>query len=133
MAIFQTVKSGFSFLQSQVLLLHKLFLLVDVLLDLFKKQMDGLSLVVSDFVELVDKAINVFRWVDLDKVLLALVMKIVELSFTFFARFDLLGVWQRMWRLLFVQIKELSLANLSKGVHDVPMVILRNSKLIQLH
>ena len=115
------------------MLLNELFLLVDVLLDFFEEKMDGLSLVISDLVELMDEAIDVFRWVDLDKMLLALVVEILKLSFTFFARFDLLGVWQCMRRLFSVQINELSLANFSKGVHDVPVVILWNGKLIQLH
>jgi len=38
-----------------------------------------------------------------------------------------------MWWLLSIKVEELSLANLSKGVHDVPVIVLWNGKLIQLH
>lgn len=132
-AVFQTVEGGLSFLKSDVLLLDELLLLVDILLDFFQENVDSLSFVVLNLLQLVLEAFNVFGWANIDEVFLALVVEVMQFPLTFFARLHLSCVWQGVRCLISVQVKELGMPDVSKGVHDVPVVILWNGQLIQLH
>lgn len=59
--------------------------------DLVKEQVNSLSLVVLDSVEMEDESIDIVWWSDGNDVSLALVLEISQLSLSFLALLDLLG------------------------------------------
>lgn len=90
-AVFDVHKSIFTFLQSDILILDELVLLGNFFHDLVKEQVNGLSLVVLDSVEMEDESIDIVWWSDGNDVSLALVLEISQLSLSFLALLDLLG------------------------------------------
>jgi len=106
------------------LLFYKLLLLSDVTLDFVQQQVDCFFLVILDFLELIEKSLDVVWRIDLEVVSATLVEQEGELPFTFLALLDLLGVGQVEGLVLFVEIYELSLADVSEVIHYVPGVVL---------
>lgn len=79
-AVLEIEEGELSLLKLVVLISDELVLLVDVLLDLFEKQVDGFLLVVSDFPKLVEEAVDVLWLGYIDVVLFALVKQVGEFS-----------------------------------------------------
>ena len=122
-----------SFLQLSTLGLDESLLLRDLPLDLFEEQIESLLLLGADVLQLLQEAIDVFRRVDLDPVLLALLMQKVEEPLRVLAGLDLLRVRQVVWRLLAVQINEMGESNITKLAHHALCVVLGDGELVQVH
>lgn len=132
-AVLETGKGGFTLLKSRVLLLDELLLLSNILLDVIKQKRNGLVLVLLDLGQLMDKSFDVFGRGDLDIMFLALVEKVSELSLRLLAGLDLPGESKISWSFILVEIKELTMTNVTKFIHHIPGIILWHLKRVKLH
>lgn len=132
-AVFKVVIGSLGIVHPGILFLNKLFLLFDVLLDFFQKEVNGLLLVVLNSFELLKETIDVFWGLDVNEIAFALIHEILELSLGFLTRFDLCRVRKIVRRLLFIEINKVRLTYVSKLIHDVPSIVLRNIELIKPH
>ena len=65
------------------------FLLGDFLLDLFEQQVQCFLLAVANDLKLVQEVVDILRWVDLDGVLFAFGLQIIEQALRIFTSLDL--------------------------------------------
>lgn len=131
--ILQLSKRVFVILQLLILLLNESLLVRDVLLDFIKEQVNGLLLVLFDSLELGKESLDVFRWGNSDEVSLALIQKVLELTFGLLTALNLHGIWETVRYFLFVKVNELGQTNIAKFVHNIPGVINVNCQLIEPH
>jgi len=91
-AILKALKGCLGISELYILLLHESLLLFDLLLNFFKQQIDGLPFVLLDLAELGHEALNIFRWRNFDKGLLALVEQVIQFPFSIFTSLNLRSV-----------------------------------------
>jgi len=132
-AILEVFKKTLCVLHLPVLLLDESFLLLDILLNLFKKEVDSLALIVLDFFELVEEALDALRRVNLDKVPFTLVEQELKFTLGILTRFNLLRVGQLIRRVLLVKVNEMAHSQITELIHDIPGIILGDCKLVQSH
>ena len=82
-AVLEVLQGGLSVLHSPVLLLDKGLLLSDVLLDFLEQQVDSLSLVVLNSLELEKETLDVLWWSNADVIPFALFEEVRQLSLSF--------------------------------------------------
>ena len=132
-AVFQILERLQSLFHLNILLLDELLFTVDVVDNLIEKKVNGFLLLFLDLVELVNKALDVVWWSNFDVVFLALIEQVGKFPLSVFTELDLWGIFQVVWRGIFVQINEVSIANVSELKHHIPSVINWHSQLIQTH